>query len=74
MTIEITIFGLIIINAMFTIIGFGIGSYLVYYIKRIPTKQDIDIGAWLSAALSDPKVCAQFKKDIQEWFNSFEDL
>lgn len=26
------------------------------------------IGAWLSAALDDPKVCAEMKADIEAWF------
>jgi len=27
------------------------------------------IGSWLSAALDDPKVCAEMKRDINEWFD-----
>lgn len=27
------------------------------------------VGSWLSAALDDPKVCAEMKRDIQEWFD-----
>jgi hypothetical protein len=30
------------------------------------------IGKWLSAALSDEKVCKEMKKDIKEWFKVFE--
>ncbi|MDE9456163.1 hypothetical protein [Xenorhabdus bovienii] len=26
------------------------------------------IGDWLSAALEDPNVCAEFKNDIEHWF------
>lgn len=28
------------------------------------------IGSWLSAALDDPKVCAEMKRDINEWFDA----
>ncbi len=28
------------------------------------------VGAWLSAALEDPKVCKEMKTDIEEWFNA----
>jgi len=27
------------------------------------------VGSWLSAALDDPKVCAEMKRDIREWFD-----
>lgn len=27
------------------------------------------VGSWLSAALDDPKVCAEMKRDINEWFD-----
>lgn len=27
------------------------------------------VGSWLSAALDDPKVCPEMKRDIQEWFD-----
>ena len=30
------------------------------------------IGFWLSAALSDENTCEEYKKDIMEWFKSFE--
>lgn len=30
------------------------------------------IGAWLSAALDDPKACAEFKRDIENWFAARE--
>jgi len=36
------------------------------------TKEDDGIGKWLSAALDDPKVCAEFKADIRAWFDSKE--
>lgn len=29
------------------------------------------IGAWLSATLSDPQVCDEFKKDIRDWMDRF---
>lgn len=28
------------------------------------------VGSWLSAALDDPKVCAEMKADIREWFDN----
>lgn len=30
------------------------------------------LGAWLSAALEDPNVCAEMKADIREWFSAGE--
>lgn len=30
------------------------------------------IGKWLSAALDDPKVCAEMKEDIEDWFKAVE--
>jgi transposase-like protein len=30
-----------------------------------------NIGKWLSAALEDPLTCEEFKKDIRDWFDSF---
>jgi len=40
-------------------------------IIRIPfTKEDDELGAWLSAALEDPNVCKEFKEVINNWFNS----
>lgn len=36
--------------------------------------EDFKIGAWLSVALDDPKVCDEMKFDIETWFNSFEPL
>lgn len=32
----------------------------------------VALGAWMSAALDDPKVCAAMKSDIQEWFSAGE--
>lgn len=32
---------------------------------------DDKLGAWLSAALEDPCVCKEMKKDIRNWFNTF---
>jgi hypothetical protein len=40
--------------------------------KKVMKPEDLKIGDWLSAALSDPKVCAEFKTDIEAWFDSFE--
>jgi hypothetical protein len=36
------------------------------------TPADRKIGAWLSAALDDPKVCEEFRADILEWFEEKE--
>ncbi len=30
------------------------------------------IGSWLSAALDDPKVCDEMKRDIRRWFAALE--
>ena len=38
--------------------------------KVKPTKEDFIIGHWLSAALDDPQVCDEMKKDIEAWFAS----
>jgi hypothetical protein len=35
-----------------------------------PEIADERIGAWLSAALEDPNVCREMKKDIMDWFDS----
>ncbi len=35
---------------------------------------NVKLGAWLSAALDDPTVCADMKADIHEWFASGEPL
>lgn len=32
----------------------------------------VSLGAWMSAALDDPAVCAAMKADIQEWFSAGE--
>lgn len=32
----------------------------------------VKLGAWLSAALDDPNVCAEMKADIREWFSAGE--
>ena len=32
----------------------------------------VNLGAWMSAALDDPAVCAAMKADIQEWFSAGE--
>ena len=51
------------------------------YFKKDPIKQEmlemllshiLGVGKWLSAALSDPKTCKEFKKDINEWFKIFD--
>lgn len=36
------------------------------------TAEDIILGAWLSAALSDPSTCPSMKYDINLWFDSKE--
>lgn len=35
-------------------------------------KASFALGAWMSAALDDPKVCEQMKADINEWFSAGE--
>ena len=42
--------------------------------KRRMMPEDISVGFWLSAALSDKNVCAEYKEDIKAWFGSFEPL
>ncbi len=32
----------------------------------------VRLGAWMSAALDDPKVCEEMKADIREWFSAGE--
>ena len=34
----------------------------------------VKLGAWMSAALDDPKVCDAMKADIQEWFSAGEPM
>lgn len=34
----------------------------------------VKLGAWLSAALDDPKVCDAMKADIREWFSAGEPM
>ena len=38
--------------------------------RYIPTADDEKIGAWLAAALDDPKVCPTMKFDINCWLDS----
>jgi hypothetical protein len=38
----------------------------------IATKEDIELGKWMSAALSDKNVCKEMKDDINNWLNSKE--
>lgn len=33
------------------------------------TEASLRIGAWLSAALEDPKVCKEMKEDVRAWFD-----
>lgn len=33
--------------------------------------EDEALGAWMSAALDDPRVCDQMKRDIEAWFSTF---
>lgn len=41
--------------------------------SRLATQQTTSrIGAWLAAALDDPKVCAEMKADIEAWMNAGE--
>jgi len=35
-----------------------------------PGESSIKLGSWLSAALDDPNSCAEFKADIQAWFDA----
>lgn len=37
-------------------------------------KASDDVGKWLSAALEDPNVCAEFKADIEVFFTQLEPL
>lgn len=34
----------------------------------------VKLGAWMSAALDDPKVCEAMKADIREWFSAGEPM
>jgi disulfide oxidoreductase YuzD len=36
------------------------------------TKEDDEIGKWLSAALEDSYACREFKQAIINWFNQFK--
>lgn len=38
--------------------------------QKANNKADYKIGAWVSAALDDPNVCAEFKADIEFWFST----
>jgi len=39
--------------------------------KRIMTKEDYNLGAWMSAAMEDQNVCIEMKHNITAWFNTF---
>lgn len=36
------------------------------------TPEEIDLGSWLSAALSDPNTCQEFRDSINKWFELFK--
>jgi hypothetical protein len=38
-------------------------------LRKIRTASE-KVGAWLSAALEDPKVCDEMKADVNEWFEA----
>ena len=38
--------------------------------RRPMIKEDKALGAWLSAALDDDKVCPEMKRDILAWMNT----
>lgn len=40
--------------------------------KSIATKEDWEVGKWLSAALDDKMVCQEMKDDINKWMESKE--
>jgi hypothetical protein len=40
--------------------------------KRELTPQDDAMGAWLSAAIDDPGVCAEMKRDILAWMEQYD--
>lgn len=37
------------------------------------TQEEWELGAWLSAALSDPFSCIEFKESINAWFEMLEE-
>lgn len=41
--------------------------------KRRMSEVDDRLGAWMSAALEDPGVCASMKHDIDAWFMQFKE-
>lgn len=32
------------------------------------------VGSWMAAALDDPEVCEEMKRDINNWFEGYEDV
>lgn len=40
--------------------------------RPAPQQTTSKLGAWLAAALDDPKVCAEMKADIEAWMNAGE--
>ncbi len=53
---------------------FGGDFEVTEYIEGGKPLREVDerIGGWLSAALSDERTCDVFKRDINDWLNSFE--
>ena len=51
-----------------------IESHVRSYLKRVRklTPADDALGSWMSAALEDPKVCDEMKRDIKTWMDSFQ--
>lgn len=41
--------------------------------QRMMLLEDVELATWLSSALSDEKVCDEFKKIINSWFDTFFD-
>jgi len=41
---------------------------------RAWSQQDVDLGAWMSAALDDSKVCDELKRDINAWIDQYVPL
>ena len=52
----------------------GTGTLRVLEPGEVAVKEEVihDIGRWLSAALEDEGVCAEMKKDINNFFRSLE--
>ncbi len=41
------------------------------FAMQYPSESTTNVGSWLSAALDDPDVCEEMKRDIRQWFETY---